>query len=885
MVEQLNSEIIIPFSIQEEAKTRRNQEPLTFGIPFPKGLLADLVNPVLTDPDENRLPVQFQVVKHWSDGSIKWILLDTQVSIEANEKRTLQFHPVCGESSPEATVIAVHESEGEVRVDTKCAVFCLSTKEFKPFKSIHFDGKNVTQDAQSHVTLVDSEGKQYVALIDHYEIETLGPLRCSICFEGFFGSNDRDHSSMRFVSRVHLFANLSISKIEFTIWNQSRARHPGGLWDLGDPGSLWFSDLSMKICPVEKVQHHGLVLFDEEKKSSSMIHHDRSKVSVPSAGIKIYQDSSGGVNWQSPNHVNQHGEVKTTFRGYRVYENGIVTLEGNRIQPTAYVESNETRIYVASEYFWQNFPSALESGAEGLRIGIFPKEFNDVYELQPGEQKTHTFYVRIDNADDSEETGCLNWIHSPLLPYCDSEWYESTGCFPLFKHSTDAVHSQIIQYIDAAAHGEFSLFERREIIDEFGWRNFGEMYADHEAVYHDEKTIFVSHYNNQYDGLWGLLFQFLRTGKRAWFNLGTQLCSHVRDIDVYHTSRDRTDFNHGLFWHTEHHLSAETATHRCFSKRHETSRNLNNYGGAPALAHTYTSGLLLHYYLTGQKQSFQTVVELAKFIKSSVKLNSTVVHFFFSTLKRIGAKIKNRGKLVDLSRVYGLNGPGRGSGNSLNVLMDAFELTGDRQYLDIAENVIAKCIHPDDEIEKRNLLDRENRWMYTIFLKSLCRYLDVKAESGEFDDRFGYARDSLVKYARWMIEREDLYLNERNKLEFPNETWAAQEFRKADVLLAVAAYVNASDKLQFIKKGQFFLQGGVKGLQEFGLQALLTRPLVLMMTTGWEKRNKTEDQNSIFLSTDFKKVKRRSRQRYRRIGSKYEISISGEVEWIKNKMR
>ena len=44
-----------------------------------------------------------------------------------------------------------------------------------------------------------------------------------------------------------------------------------------------------------------------------------------------------------------------------------------------------------------------------------------------------------------------------------------------------------------------SILNRREIIDEYGWRNFGEIYADHEAVYHQGRGPFVSHYNNQYD--------------------------------------------------------------------------------------------------------------------------------------------------------------------------------------------------------------------------------------------------------------------------------------------------------------------------------------------------------------------------------------------------
>ena len=45
------------------------------------------------------------------------------------------------------------------------------------------------------------------------------------------------------------------------------------------------------------------------------------------------------------------------------------------------------------EGFWQNFPKALEVNDNRLTIGLFPRQYADVYELQGGEQKTHTAYL------------------------------------------------------------------------------------------------------------------------------------------------------------------------------------------------------------------------------------------------------------------------------------------------------------------------------------------------------------------------------------------------------------------------------------------------------------------------------------------------------------
>ena len=81
----------------------------------------------------------------------------------------------------------------------------------------------------------------------------------------------------------------------------------------------------------------------------------------------------------------------------------------------------------------------------------------------------------------------------------------------------------------------------------------------------------------------------------------------------------------------------------------------------------------------------------------------------------------------------------------------------------------------------RNLLDAENRWFYTMFLQSLGCYLDYKAERGEIDSMYAYSRANLLHYARWMADHEYPYLEKPEILEYPTETWAAQDMRKSEI--------------------------------------------------------------------------------------------------------
>jgi hypothetical protein len=106
--------------------------------------------------------------------------------------------------------------------------------------------------------------------------------------------------------------------------------------------------------------------------------------------------------------------------------------------------------------------------------------------------------------------------------------------------------------------------------------------------------------------------------------------------------------------------------------------------------------------------------------------------------------------------------------------------------------------------------------------------VDLKEGKKEYDEMWKYARDSLVHYARWMAENENPYLDQKDKLEYPNETWACQDLRKCHILLYVANYVEYSLGITFIKKAENFYSKAMRQLNGFTSKNL-TRPIVLLM--------------------------------------------------------
>ena len=84
--------------------------------------------------------------------------------------------------------------------------------------------------------------------------------------------------------------------------------------------------------------------------------------------------------------------MPSTFRGYQLRTPGHEQT-GLRATPIVTLERGDCWLGMAMEYFWQNFPKAVEATADTLSLRLFPRQYADVHEFQGGEQKTHTFWV------------------------------------------------------------------------------------------------------------------------------------------------------------------------------------------------------------------------------------------------------------------------------------------------------------------------------------------------------------------------------------------------------------------------------------------------------------------------------------------------------------
>ena len=803
---RMNFEEIVRLKIPGRDRGNLGLELVTVGVPFPIGLLENERQILLVDERENQISASFIPTCRWSDKSIKWGVLEFFVDMAEATSMEVKICMLAESRGAAKDEKAIIRGMDEIVIERNGLLFAIDTRHFRPFKGIRFiDGKEICTGSSTELEFVNARRADFE--IGEVNVRNTD-FKSVVSFSGN-ASGGSIRNAAKFDSTVTIYDELI--KIEFTIRNPKAARHYGGLWDLGDKNSLFIKDLSLRFRIASLAGgSYSTGLGDHEART-----------------FTIYQGSSGGGNSYHVNHVDRDGKVHIRCDGFVVHsENGVVE-KGARSDAMVVAKGDSFFVAAAMPRFWQNFPKTMELKDDSIRLGIFPKENEFGHELQPGEQKTHTVFMRISKGDPR-----IVWVHDPLVAEVPPSWYRKTHAIPYLDNQETSLHPVFEDIIGSLAHGKNTIADRREAIDEYGWRNYGDVFADHE--YHESATkpdirSFVSHYNNQYDILASMFCQYFQTSDPQWFFFALDLARHIQDIDTYHTDHDKSNFNHGLFWHTDHFVTACTATHRTFSILTKKQKGVQAYGGGPGYDHNYTRGLKYYYFLTGDEIARKTILGMADWTIRGIEGIGT----FAETLERTIRSRWGRRRRRNILTPYSFEGPGRSSGNALQVCLDAFELTNDHTYLRTAEQLIRKCVSPEDDIEERNLLEPNIRWMYTIFFMGLESYLHVKRQIYELDAMYSYGVVSLANYARWMSANEQSFLDRVGELDFPNfATRAAQDLRKCAVMLSAMKYCRDEDKDALYQRTLAIYRKSVEYLSGTENRHLIRPAAVVMAVEG-----------------------------------------------------
>jgi hypothetical protein len=789
------SGIVARATVRPAAPAPPGAEPLTFGVPAPRGRIVDVTR--LAAVGDRPLPTDATVLERWDDGSARWILCDVHAEVGA-AGLTLDIRDDV--SRPSVAPLEVHRSGSRITVSGAPLSVTVDASDPRLVTRLNRGRRPGAVFDRSFVHLLDGRDREVPIAFSDLQLEHAGALRVVILATGRAAL--AEGASLVVEVRLTLLAGWPVVGVDLGLHNPRAARHDGGYWELGDPGSVLVRGLAVACTTPSNATRARL---------SPAPDRAVEELGLP---LSVAQQGSGGPHWNSRTHVNRDGLVAVDGPGGRI-RSAAVDREEGRLLPRLAVEHAGGALAVTSSRFWQVFPKAYDADATGRILVWSLPPGNHPHELQAGERCHHAWWLACLDSGDADET--VRWCRQPstVLPEPAAvAAAEHVAALSAIEPGTNDGYDALV---GAAMDGPDTFLAKRERVDEYGWRHFGDLYADHENGTEPGRQI-VSHYNNQYDAVQGLTLQALRHDDHRWWEQAHDLARHVARIDLYWTSEDRAAYNGGMFWHTAHYTDAGTSTHRCYP------RNAGLPGGGPSNEQCYSTGLLWHHFLTGDALSRAAVVSLGEWmIAADDGRRARRPLPWLSTAPTGGAS-------ATVSPDY--HGPGRGAANAVQALLNAARATGDARFVRKSEEILRRVIHPDDDPTAHTLLDAERRWSYTVLLQLLGRCL--WARFGD-DALQAYMRASLLRYARWMAEHEYCYLDKPEVLEFPTETWAAQDLRKAEIF-DVAAYFaeTAAERERFLERAQYFHARSIDTLLQSDTKTR-TRPLVLLLHYGYTR--------------------------------------------------
>lgn len=190
--------------------------PLTFGVPFPPGALANAGDLILRDSAGRELPLQTNVTSRWSrKGPIRWVLLDTVVPT-STEPQVLQLSYGSATAPPQPERVAV---ESTTLPDGRSALQIISDRltatiplSLTPgVANVIVDGREYFGAAEdTGPYLVDEAGTLYRGNLDPeptITVEDDGPLKACVRVSGWHVAENGERLG-KFILTYRVYAGV-----------------------------------------------------------------------------------------------------------------------------------------------------------------------------------------------------------------------------------------------------------------------------------------------------------------------------------------------------------------------------------------------------------------------------------------------------------------------------------------------------------------------------------------------------------------------------------------------------------------------------------------------------------------------------------------------------
>jgi hypothetical protein len=311
--------------------------------------------------------------------------------------------------------------------------------------------------------------------------------------------------------------------------------------------------------------------------------------------------------------------------------------------------------------FWQNWPKAINfKGRIGLELapelprGLYDgkplEEENKLYyalrgglhTFKVGVAKTHEFWVNyFSGKPEAKRLGAFfAAAEEPLLATAEPAYVSASKALGDFPPADEKKYCGYDAWLSRSLDAHL---KQREKVREYGMLNYGDWYGERK----------VNWGNLEYDLAHGMFVQYLRTGQRRYFLRGEQAARHHIDVDVVHAVNPHLKNPGGkppsvgeIWVHCLNHTGGYYDNPALPVARTYQMGYSQNFG------HVWVGGDFEYYYLTGDRRAREVAIEIS---------DAMVRH---------------------CPTAYGDHI--RALGWPIILVLNAYEATGDKKYLDAA---------------------------------------------------------------------------------------------------------------------------------------------------------------------------------------------------------
>ena len=416
-----------------ESGLDRTNDLVTVGIPLPQDSGISSINQLGLEGTNTG---QFRVLARWPNGNIKWVLIDTLASVEANNYSIFYLTDSNQGNFPSGNLAS--EDNDYIYVNTGPSQFWIRKKNFNLLDKVVLNGIEVISPGESEGIVV--KGKRYndndysifssILGDSNVIIEENGPVKTVIKAEGVL-KNNTGETFLGYTIRMYFYRNSSKIKVVCT--------YKAGSKNLQENPE--FKYVEIRLTP-NLSNYHYLISTPDGKKTGSLTKTDilrmvlgRTKGHVKNSWWTLYGEQM--IHRSESDISKYHGRGVFIYQvgsliGYNLYLNGELIQHTDEDKfPSLFlmdVSDNDIGILAGIRFASGLWPKSLEFREGKLVIGLRPADNPKGYFMLFGSHNTTEILLDFHKKgiDAFKE---MKKFQYPLIAKADINWYNSTGVF------------------------------------------------------------------------------------------------------------------------------------------------------------------------------------------------------------------------------------------------------------------------------------------------------------------------------------------------------------------------------------------------------------------------------------------------------------------------